>query len=40
MAPYLLARILTGFMKKYPKVKLEIWEYPTEQIIQHLKQEL
>lgn len=40
LAPYLLPRILTGFMKKYPKVKLEIWEYPTEQIIQQLKQEL
>ena len=39
LAPYLLPRILTGFMKKYPKVKLEIWEYPTEQIVQHLKQE-
>ncbi len=40
LAPYLLPRILTAFMKKYPKVKLEIWEYPTEQIVQHLKQEL
>ncbi|MBO9727576.1 MAG: LysR family transcriptional regulator [Chitinophaga sp.] len=40
LAPYLLPRILTGFMKKYPKVKLEIWEYPTEQIMQQLKQEL
>jgi LysR family hydrogen peroxide-inducible transcriptional activator len=39
LAPYLLPRILTGFMKKYPKVKLEIWEYPTEQIIQQLKLE-
>jgi LysR family hydrogen peroxide-inducible transcriptional activator len=40
LAPYLLPRILTDFMKKYPKVKLEIWEYPTEQIMQLLKQEL
>ena len=40
LAPYLLPRILTGFMKKYPKVRLEIWEYPTEQIMQQLKQEL
>lgn len=39
LAPYLLPRVLTAFMKKYPKVKLEIWEYPTEQIIQLLKQE-
>jgi len=39
LAPYLLPRIITGFIKKYPKVKLEIWEYSTEQIIQLLKQE-
>lgn len=39
LAPYLLPRILTGFIKKYPKVKLEIWEHPTEQIVQLLKQE-
>ncbi|MCK7553490.1 LysR substrate-binding domain-containing protein [Chitinophaga sedimenti] len=39
LAPYLLPRVLTAFMKKYPKVKLEIWEYPTEQIMQLLKQE-
>ncbi|UYQ93963.1 LysR substrate-binding domain-containing protein [Chitinophaga horti] len=39
LAPYLLPRVLTAFMKKYPKVKLEIWEYPTEQIIQLLRQE-
>jgi LysR family transcriptional regulator, hydrogen peroxide-inducible genes activator len=39
LAPYLLPRILTAFIKKYPKVKLEIWEHPTEQIEQLLKQE-
>lgn len=39
LAPYLLPRVLTAFMKKYPKVKLEVWEYSTEQIIQLLKQE-
>lgn len=39
LAPYLLPRVLTAFMKKYPKVKLEIWEYPTEQIIALLRQE-
>jgi len=39
LAPYLLPRILTAFIKKYPKVKLEIWEHPTEQIVQLLKQE-
>lgn len=39
LAPYLLPRVLTAFMKKYPRVKLEIWEYPTEQIIALLRQE-
>lgn len=39
LAPYLLPRVLTSFMKKYPKVKLEVWEYSTEQIITLLKQE-
>jgi LysR family transcriptional regulator, hydrogen peroxide-inducible genes activator len=39
LAPYLLPRVLTSFMKKYPKVKLEVWEYSTEQIIQLLRQE-
>ena len=39
LAPYLLPRVLTSFMKKYPKVKLEVWEYSTEQIIGLLKQE-
>ncbi|WP_343306143.1 LysR substrate-binding domain-containing protein [Chitinophaga niabensis] len=39
LAPYLLPRVLTSFMKKYPKVKLEVWEYSTEQIISLLKQE-
>lgn len=39
LAPYLLPRVLTAFMKKYPRVKLEVWEYSTEQIIQLLKQE-
>lgn len=39
LAPYLLPRVLTAFLKKYPRVKLEVWEYSTEQIIQLLKQE-
>ncbi|RPD38069.1 hydrogen peroxide-inducible genes activator [Chitinophaga barathri] len=39
LAPYLLPRVLTSFMKKYPKVKLEVWEYSTEQIILLLRQE-
>ncbi|WP_109698537.1 hydrogen peroxide-inducible genes activator [Chitinophaga deserti] len=39
LAPYLLPRVLTSFLKKYPKVKLEVWEYSTEQIITLLRQE-
>jgi LysR family hydrogen peroxide-inducible transcriptional activator len=39
LAPYLLPRVLTSFLKKYPKVKLEVWEYSTEQIINLLKSE-
>lgn len=37
IAPYLLPKILPGFMDKYPKVQLLIWEYTTEQIVQNLK---
>lgn len=37
IAPYLLPRVIGGFMEKYPKVKLTISEFNTEQIIQHLK---
>ena len=37
IAPYLLPKILSSFMEKYPKVQLLIWEYTTEQIIQNLK---
>ncbi|HCN84819.1 MAG TPA: DNA-binding transcriptional regulator OxyR [Sphingobacteriaceae bacterium] len=37
IAPYLLPKVIVLFMKKYPKVKLLIWEYTTEQIIQDLK---
>lgn len=37
IAPYLLPRVIGGFMEKYPKVKLIISEYTTEHIIQQLK---
>lgn len=37
IAPYLLPKVLQSFIEKYPKVKLHIWEYTTEQIIQNLK---
>lgn len=38
VAPYLLPDVITAFLKKYPKVKLQIWEYTTERIVQDLKQ--
>src|SRR5690606_15069940 len=37
VAPYLLPDILTLFLKKYPKLRLQIWEHTTERIIQELK---
>lgn len=37
IAPYLLPRVIGGFMEKYPKVKLVIYEFTTENIIQQLK---
>lgn len=37
LAPYLLPLLIHRFMEKYPQVKLEVWEYPTEQIRQQLK---
>jgi len=37
VAPYLLPRLITKFIEKYPKVKLIVWEQTTEQIIQQLK---
>jgi LysR family hydrogen peroxide-inducible transcriptional activator len=37
VSPYLLPRIITKFINKYPKVKLVVWEQTTEQIIQQLK---
>jgi len=37
IAPYLLPRIISRFVEKYPQVKLVVWEQNTEQIIQQLK---
>lgn len=37
IAPYLLPRIITQFIEKYPQVKLLVWELTTEQITQQLK---
>lgn len=38
VAPYLLPDVITVFLNKYAKVKLQIWEYTTERIVQELKQ--
>ncbi|HEY9535553.1 MAG TPA: hydrogen peroxide-inducible genes activator [Mucilaginibacter sp.] len=37
VSPYILPKILSGFIQKYPQVKLIVWEQTTEQIIQQLK---
>ena len=37
VAPYLLPDVITTFLKKYPKLQLQVWEYTTERIIQELK---
>ena len=37
IAPYLLPRVLGGFMEKFPKLQLQIWEYTTDKIIEQLK---
>ncbi len=37
VAPYLLPDVLTNFIKKYPKIQLQIWEHTTERIVQELK---
>lgn len=37
MAPYLMPKVISAFMAKYPDVQLHIWEYMTEQIIHELK---
>lgn len=37
VAPYLLPKVISAMMEKYPDLKLLIWEYTTEEIIHHLK---
>jgi LysR family hydrogen peroxide-inducible transcriptional activator len=37
VAPYLLPEVIAAMLEKYPELKLLIWEYNTEDIIQHLK---
>ncbi|GAA4304866.1 hydrogen peroxide-inducible genes activator [Compostibacter hankyongensis] len=39
LAPYLLPPLVAQFTPKYPAVKLEVWEYNTEEICRQLKQE-
>ncbi len=36
VAPYLLPKVIAAMMEKYPDLKLDIWEYTTEDIIHHL----
>lgn len=38
VAPYLLPAVISNFMKKYPKLRLQIWEHTTEHITHGLKQ--
>lgn len=37
VAPSLLPQVIAAFLEKYPKLKLHIWEYTTERIIQEIK---
>src|SRR6201985_229501 len=37
VSPYILPKIISGFVHKYPQVKLIVWEQTTEEIIQQLK---
>jgi LysR family hydrogen peroxide-inducible transcriptional activator len=37
ISPYLLPKIISRFVEKYPQVKLVVWEQNTEHIIQQLK---
>jgi LysR family hydrogen peroxide-inducible transcriptional activator len=37
VSPYILPKIISGFVQKYPQVKLIVWEQTTEQIIQQIK---
>src|SRR6185312_7487928 len=37
VSPYILPKIISSFIEKYPLVKLIVWEQTTEEIIQQLK---
>jgi len=37
VSPYILPKIISSFIEKYPQVKLIVWEQTTEEIIQQLK---
>ncbi len=37
ISPYILPKVIKGFIDKYPQVKLVVWEQTTEQIINQLK---
>jgi LysR family transcriptional regulator, hydrogen peroxide-inducible genes activator len=37
VSPYILPKIISGFVGKYPQVKLIVWEQTTEEIVQQLK---
>nr|WP_294793930.1 hydrogen peroxide-inducible genes activator [uncultured Mucilaginibacter sp.] len=37
ISPYVLPKVIKGFIERYPQVKLVVWEQTTEQIIQQLK---
>jgi LysR family hydrogen peroxide-inducible transcriptional activator len=37
ISPYILPKVIKGFIERYPQVKLVVWEQTTEQIVQRLK---
>ncbi len=37
VAPYLLPPVIASFTKKYPQLKIQVWEYTTEKVIHELK---
>ena len=37
VSPYILPKMISGFIQKYPQVKLIVWEQTTEEIVQQLK---
>jgi len=37
ISPYILPKVIKGFIERYPQVKLVVWEQTTELIVQQLK---